>query len=165
MTGKITIFSYVPIKLKGESDSWSVLTMQEKSSATAVVNRIVVVLVIIVIIFITAAVAVITVLARKLTKPIISLSKLAEDAAEGNFSIQADESSRNELGMLSKSFNCMIAKISGVLNRLTAFSTEVVQSSGHLDDIERNIGIINESVHEISKGTEAGCRAGSFTHE
>ncbi|MCI9541173.1 MAG: methyl-accepting chemotaxis protein [Lachnospiraceae bacterium] len=154
VNGKSYYISYVPIPLKGESDSWSVLTMQEKSAAIAVVNRVVILLVIIVFVFIMAAVAVITVLARKLTRPIIALNQLAKDATEGNFSIQADESNKNELGMLSKSFNSMIAKISGVLNRLTAFSAEVVQSSGHLDDIERNIGIINESVHKISKGTE-----------
>lgn len=154
VNGKSYYISYVPIPLKGESDSWSVLTMQEKSAAIAVVNRVVILLVIIVFVFIMAAVAVITVLARKLTRPIIALNQLAGDAAEGNFSIQADESNKNELGMLSKSFNSMIAKISGVLNRLTAFSAEVVQSSGHLDDIERNIGIINESVHKISEGTE-----------
>lgn len=152
--GKEYYISYVPIELKGNSDSWSVLTMQEKSSATALVNQVVVLLVAIVIIFITVAVGVITILARKLTRPIITLNKLAGNAAEGDFSIQADESSQNELGMLSKSFNSMIAKISGVLSRLTAFSTEVVQSSGHLDDIERNIGIINESVHKIANGTE-----------
>lgn len=154
VNGKSYYISYVPIPLKGESDSWSVLTMQEKSAAIAVVNRVVILLVIIVFVFIMAAVAVITVLARKLTRPIIALNQLAGDAAEGNFSMQADESNKNELGMLSKSFNSMIAKISGVLNRLTAFSAEVVQSSGHLDDIERNIGIINESVHKISEGTE-----------
>lgn len=154
VNGKSYYISYVPIPLKGESDSWSVLTMQEKSAAIAVVNRVVILLVIIVFVFIMAAVAVITVLARKLTRPIIALNQLAKDATEGNFSIQADESNKNELGMLSKSFNSMIAKISGVLNRLTAFSAEVVQSSGHLDDIERNIGIINKSVHKISKGTE-----------
>ena len=154
VNGKSYYISYVPIPLKGESDSWSVLTMQEKSAAIAVVNQVVILLVIIVFVFIMAAVAVITVLARKLTRPIIALNQLAKDATEGKFSIQADESNENELGMLSKSFNSMIAKISGVLNRLTAFSAEVVQSSGHLDDIERNIGIINESVHKISKGTE-----------
>lgn len=152
--GKDYYISYVPIQLKGESDSWSVLTMQEKSSATAVVNRIVLLLTVIVLCFIMAAVVVITVLARKLTRPIISLNKLAGDAAKGDFSIQADESSQNELGMLSRSFNSMIAKISDVLGRLTSFSAEVVQSAGHLDDIERNIGVINESVHEIAVGTE-----------
>lgn len=146
--------SYASIPLKGKSDSWSVITMQEKSSATALVNRMVFLLVAIVFLFITIAVGVITILARKLTKPIIQLSYLAGNVTEGNFSIQADESNRNELGMLSKSFNSMVTKISGVLNRLTAFSTEVVQSSGHLDDIERNIGVINESVYQISKGTE-----------
>lgn len=152
--GKEYYISYVPIQLKGESDSWSVLTLQEKSSATAVLNQVIMILVFITIIFIMTAVVVIIILARKLTKPIISLNQLVGVAAEGDFSIQADESGQNELGTLSKSFNLMIAKISGVLNRLTVFSTEVVQSSGHLDDIERNMGIINESVHKISKGTE-----------
>ncbi len=152
--GKDYYISYVPIKLKGASDSWSVLTMQEKSSVTKVVNKVVILLIVMVIIFIMIAVLVITILAKKLTKPIILLNQLAGNAAEGDFSIRVDESSQNELGMLSKSFNAMIAKISGILNKLTSFSTEVVQSSGHLDDIEKNIGIINESVYKISEGTK-----------
>lgn len=152
--GKEYYVSYVPIPLKGQSDSWSVLTMQEKSSAIAVVNRMIFVLIVIVLLFILAAVIVITMLAQKLTKPIISLHKLAGEVAEGDFSIRADERSQNEIGILSKSFNSMVAKIAGVLGKLTSFSAEVVQSSGHLEDIERNIGVINESVHMISKGTE-----------
>ena len=66
--GKEYYISYVPIQLKGESDSWSVLTLQEKSSATAVLNQVIMILVFITIIFIMTAVVVIIILARKLTE-------------------------------------------------------------------------------------------------
>ena len=80
-----------------------------------------------VIIFIMIAVLVITILAKKLTKPIILLNQLAGNATEGDFSIRVDESSQNELGMLSKSFNAMIAKISGILNKLDVEKRDIIE--------------------------------------
>ena len=42
--------SYAPITLKGESDSWSVITLQEKSTAMNVFMRIIILLILIVLI-------------------------------------------------------------------------------------------------------------------
>lgn len=147
--------SYAPITLKGESDSWSIITLQEKSTAKAVVNRMISILVFIVLVAISGAIIIIIIQTRKLTKPIITLNKLVKNASEGDFSIQAEENSNNELGTLSKSFNRMTTKISGILSRITIFTKEVIQSSSHLVDIEKKIGFIRESVHEIFQGTDS----------
>ena len=147
--------SYAPITLKGESDSWSIITLQEKSTAKELLNRMIFILVFIVSVAISGAIIIIIIQTRKLTKPIITLNKLVKNASDGDFSIQAEENSNNELGTLSKSFNRMITKISGILSKITIFTKGVIQSSSHLVDIEKKIGCIRESVHEISQGTDS----------
>ncbi len=153
--GESYYVSYAPILLKGESDSWSIITLQKQTSAMAMVNRIVLIAVIVAFFAIAVAVLVIALLARKLTRPIISITELIGNASDGDFTMRADESSQNEIGMLSKSFNKMLSKISGILTKITTFTGGVVQSSGYLKNIEENVDSISQAVREISEGTDA----------
>lgn len=152
--GKKYYASYMPIALKGESDSWSVITLQEKSIAMSAFKQVIVILIIVALTAIAGAVVFITVLARKLTKPIVSLNELIGNASEGDFTQKADEGSKNELGTVAKSFNRMTKKISGILKNVALFTREVVESSGRLQEIEEHLGEVNRSVHEIAGGAE-----------
>lgn len=153
--GEAYYVSYTPILLKGESDSWSIITLQKQTSAMAMVNRIVLIAVIVASFAIVVAVLVIALLARKLTRPIISITEVIGNASDGDFTMRADESSKNEIGVLSKSFNKMLSKISGILTKITTFTSGVVQSSGYLKNIEENVDSISRAVREISEGTDA----------
>ncbi len=153
--GKSYYVSYAPILLKGESDSWSIITLQKQTSAMAMVYRIVLIAIVVASLAIAVAAIVIALLARKLTSPIISITELIGNASDGDFTMRADESSKNEIGVLSKSFNKMLSKISGILTKITTFTDGVVQSSGYLKDIEENAESINRAVREISEGTDA----------
>ena len=152
--GKTYYAGYAPITLKGASDSWSVITLQEKSVAMSAFVKIIAILVLLVAVTIIAAVVFITMLARKLTSPIVSLNRLIGAASEGDFTQRADEDNKNELGTLAKSFNRMTEKISGIFRNITLFTGEVVESAGSLQAIEEELGAINKSVHEISSGAE-----------
>lgn len=151
--GRSYYISYASVPLKGESGSWSVLTVQKASSAMAMVYRIIFITVAAAVCAIAAAVFVITLLARRLTRPIASITSVIGNASDGDFTMRADESSQNEIGKLSKSFNKMIEKMSGILTKITTFSSEVVQSSGYLKKIEEEIDSIHMAVREISDGT------------
>ena len=120
----------------------------------AMVSRMVFVTVLAAVAAIVAAVVVITALARKLTKPIVSITGLIGNASDGDFTMRADESGNNEIGTLSKSYNKMIAKLSGILVKMTSFSGEVIQSSAQLKDIEEKVGSIHQAAQEIANGTE-----------
>ncbi|MBI5848912.1 MAG: HAMP domain-containing protein [Nitrospirae bacterium] len=50
-----------------------------------------------------------TVLARIITKPLLGLAKTAEQASQGNFNLNFDSSSDDEIGHLARTFNTMIA--------------------------------------------------------
>ena len=146
--------SYTTIPLKGESDSWSLITLHKKSAAMSMVNSLLVITIIISLIVIAVAIFIVIYLARKLTTPVVSMTELMKEASDGDFSIKADESSQNEVGQLAQSFNVMSGKISGVLVRIMDFTKELIQCSGKLQDIESNIVTISSALNEISDGTE-----------
>lgn len=147
--------SYASIPLKGESDSWSVITLHKEASAMAAVYRIMVIAVVLALLIIAVAIWVIAMLARKLTNPIVSITELIGNASEGDFTVQAKEDSKNEIGTLARSFNKMTGKISAILTKITVMTGEVVQSSGQLKSIEEDVDSISRAVREISDGTEA----------
>ncbi|MCM1500581.1 MAG: methyl-accepting chemotaxis protein [Clostridium sp.] len=153
--GEAYFVSYASISLPGESDSWSVITLQKEASAMAIVYRVIIIAALLALLIIAVAIFVIALLARRLTKPIVSITELIGNASEGDFTMRAEESSKNEIGTLSKSFNKMTGKISGILTKITTFTGEVVQSSGHLKAIEENVESISQAVREISDGTDA----------
>ena len=146
--------SYTAIPLKGESDSWSLITLHKKSAAMSMVNSLLVITIIISLIVIAVAIFIVIYLARKLTTPVVSMTELMKEASDGDFSINADESSQNEVGQLAQSFNVMSGKISGVLVRIMDFTKELIQCSSKLQDIESNIVTISSALNEISGGTE-----------
>ena len=146
--------SYTTIPLKGESDSWSLITLHKKSAAMSMVNSLLVITIIISLVVIAVAIFIVIYLARKLTTPVVSMTELMKEASDGDFSIKADESSQNEVGQLAQSFNVMSDKISGVLVRIMDFTKELIQCSGKLQDIESNIVTISSALNEISDGTE-----------
>ena len=80
--GETYFVSYASIPLKGESDSWSVITLQKESSAMAVVYRIIFMAVLIAILIIVVAAFVIAFLARKLTKPVVTITDLIKNASD-----------------------------------------------------------------------------------
>lgn len=152
--GESYFVSYASVPLKGESDSWSVITLHEESSAMSVVHRIIVLAVLIAGVIIIAAAFVIALLARRLTNPVVSITELIKNASDGDFTVRAPEDSQNEIGTLSKSLNKMTAKISVILSRLTSITGEVVQSADNLKEIEADADSISRAVREISDGTE-----------
>lgn len=145
---------YCSISLKGDSDSWSVITLKEKSVAMSTANRIIQFSILIAIITIILAVFVIIIIAHKLSKPVISVTELISNALEGNFMARADESIPNEIGILSKNFNKLAEKMSDILLRINMFTDEVKQSSNKLENVEENISNIYKSAEGIVDGTD-----------
>lgn len=146
--------SYTAIPLKGESDSWSLVTLHRKSAAMATVNGMLKAAAVILAVGVAIALFIMVVLARRLTRPLTVITGLIGEAAEGDFSIRAEEESGNEVGLLAGSFNTMAGKISGILGRIMASAEELAVCSGKLQHIEGNMEAIGASLKEITVGTE-----------
>lgn len=146
--------SYTAIPLKGESDSWSLVTLHRKSAAMATVNGMLKAAAVILAVGVAIALFIMVVLVRRLTRPLTVITGLIGEAAEGDFSIRAEEESGNEVGLLAGSFNTMAGKISGILGRIMASAEELAVCSGKLQHIEGNMEAIGASLKEITAGTE-----------
>ncbi len=159
--GKITnegedyIVSYASIPLKGESDTWSVITLYREKSAMTPVYRMIAVAAAVAIFIIISAILVTALLAHRLTKPIESITALIQNASDGDFTVQAEEGSKNEIGVLAKSFNKMTRKISIILTKNAVIAGEVVESAGHLKQIEKDMDKTRQAVREILDGSKA----------
>lgn len=153
--GQTCYAGYASIGLQGNSDSWSLITLQKKSSAMAVAVRM---------LFASAAVslaaAAIVVLlvlhlARKLTKPVVAISGLMKDAAEGDFSASADTGSQTEVGQLAESYNVMAGRISGALCHMNEYTKDLLQCSARLQEMESDIDVVSQAMQAIQEGTAA----------
>lgn len=153
--GKTYYASYTPISLQGNSDSWSLITLQERSAAMSMATRMLIASAVIVLFAMAAAIIIATYLARRLTKPVNLLAGLMQEAAGGDFSILAQENSRDEVGKLAQNYNIMTAKICGALVRMKDFTMDLLHCSDQLQAIETDIVTINEAMQEISEGTSA----------
>lgn len=160
-SGKITnegedyIVSYASIPLKGESDTWSVITLYREKSAMTPVYRMIAIAATVAVFMIAVAILVIAWLAHRLTKPIVSITELVQNASDGDFTVQADEGGRNEIGVLSKCFNKMTGKISVILRKNAVIAGEVVENAGYLRQIEKDMDKTRQAVREILDGSEA----------
>lgn len=152
--GTTYFVSYAPIPLKGNSDSWSVITMQKASTAMSTVGNLIILAIVAIIIAVVIAVIIISRIAKKITAPILSLTASVSAASNGDFSVRADESADNEIRTLAIGFNQMIEKVSSTINNMTSFSSEVVQSSDRLLEIEENTDSMNNAVERIKAGSD-----------
>ena len=147
--------SYASITLQGDSDSWSLVTMQKKSAAMAVARRMLAAVAVLALITVAAVVLLVVYLSGKLARPVVSITGLMRDAAEGDFSIPAKEDGQTEVGQLAKSYNVMADRISAALTRMAGFTKELLLCSDRLRAMEEKVGLLGQAVKEISDGTVA----------
>ena len=73
----------------------------------------------------TLAVIILTFFIRKLIKPIITLSNMAEVSSNGDFTKQIEVKTNNEIGVLSEAFNKLISEIKNIIYNLTEYTNNL----------------------------------------
>lgn len=152
--GEDYFVSYASIPLKGESDTWSVITLYSEKAAMAPVYRMIAIAAAVALFIIAAAIFVTALLAHRLTSPIVSITALIQNASDGDFTVQAEEGSRNEIGVLARSLNKMTEKLSVILRKNAVIAGEVVESAAHLKQIEGHLNQTSQAVREILDGSK-----------
>ncbi len=145
--------SYTAVPLPGSSDSWSLITLQERGAAMAVARRMLAAAAILSLAAVAAAVVVVGFLARRLAMPVVSITGLMKGAADGDFSAQAPETSQDEVGALARSYNTMSGRISGALMRIRGFTADLLECSDNLQALAADISSVGYTMKEISDGT------------
>ena len=148
--------SYTPIKLDGKSPNWSVITVQKEDNAKVIISKVTKATLIAVLIILIIATIVIIFISRKISKPIVEISKLLTIASTGDFTVKSSTKSKNEIGILSSSFNEMINKVSNLLNSTKKLTDDIRYCSVILTDkADETTNVareINLTVQEIADG-------------
>lgn len=148
--------SYTRIELNGKSSNWSVITLQKETSAKAVINKVTEISLVASLIILVIAAIVIVYVAGKIAKPITEISGLLAVASTGDFKVKSSIKSKNEIGVLSTSFNEMINKVSDLLNRTKDLTYDIKESSIILTDkSQETTSVANEinlTAQEIADG-------------
>ena len=106
------------------------------------------------------AITIVTVIfmSARIAKPIVLLNEKAEEVANGNLSIEIHSKSRDEIGMLTRSFNQMIEQLRSMVSsiKLSAGETSVsVDSlSAVTEETIASSGEVKKAIEDIARGTE-----------
>jgi methyl-accepting chemotaxis protein len=148
--------SYAPIKLDGKSDNWSVITVQKEASAKVIISRVTQASLIAGLVILIIAGIIIVFMSKRISKPIAEISNLLTKASTGDFTVKSSIKSKNEIGVLSLSFNEMISKVSNLLNNTKDLTNDIKECSVILtntaDETTTVAKEINVTMQEIADG-------------
>ena len=144
--------SYSPIKLDGESDAWSAITLQKRSTLLMPVYIMLGITIFISVVVLLIAMLIVNMITKRITNPIIDITSIIGTASEGDFSVKADTHNDTEVGELAESFNVLTDKVSKVLTETVGLLKNVQGSARHLEDISQDSETVVEDVYKISEG-------------
>ena len=169
---KVTRF-FNPI-VAGDTTWWAATILETKDMVKAVRTTTIwmVIMAVLALVFIVATISVVL---KKMLKPINGVVKAAEDISNGKFDICLSVSSEDEIGVLTRTFDntannlsLIIKDITNVLNNIANKNLNVDTSANYVGDLKqiedamKNIifnlnevmGNINESAEQVSSGSE-----------
>ncbi|MBM7623248.1 methyl-accepting chemotaxis protein [Sporohalobacter salinus] len=179
--GEEVISGYYPIELKGDSNNWAVITVQNKDKAMGFVSSVQYKNIIIAAGLILLVIAAMYYAANKITTPILNIVDLMEQAAGGDLSVYSAYQGEDEIGRLSDSFNDMINDLRDIIQttektaartlstseKLSASSQETAAAveeatalteefTSSVDQLSANAQDMAQSANEISNLAQSG---------
>lgn len=108
---------------------------------------------------------IITVIATKLFKPITVMTQSMELVGNGDLGVRIDLDSKDELGVLAKSFNKMLSDIQALLTQTNSLADDITESTveiqGIIDNVTMSNDEISRSVDEIAQGATSQAQSSS----
>ncbi len=157
--------SYAPVELAGASDSWSVVTLQDKSKAILLMKKVNRTGVLITIVSILLSIALIAVIAHTITKPIKMSHKRLKQLSDGDLtSIIPDVSGRDESAQLISDLNKTTAILKDIVEGINGYALEIAKGDftkgvssefkGEFNDIAVSlkaiVGSIGQTLRDIN---------------
>ncbi len=130
--------SYAPVELDGCSDSWSVVTLQDKAKAMSLMNRINRSGIFITAAAVLAALVIIALITRSIVRPIQLSHKRLKQLSEGDLtSIVPDVGGRDESAQLLKDLNQTIGVLKNIIQEINR-SVQIVAQGDFRQRIRHN---------------------------
>lgn len=162
-----TTFSQLGIITTLQYQPWNVVYLQDQSSLLLAINnqnR----LSAIISTLIAALVAVfITIVANSFSRPIIQLTNAAEQISKGDLSVQAPVTSKDEIGLLSSSFNSMTQQLKEFIdtleNRVRERTQQLAQQYETLQFRSRQLQTVSDVARGVASSREIELLLNSVT--
>jgi methyl-accepting chemotaxis protein len=136
--GKAYYVGYSSVPMKGDSDSWSVITLKNKDISELAINTALFNIAMTVVIMALLALAIIFILIRGFTKPIKAMANFAQKISEGNFDTRLSDvlkvQPKGELGQLYDSFEKLETEVTEII-----VETEDVLQAVNTGDLSKRI--------------------------
>ncbi len=143
------VYFYTPITvLNGTTPSWYLVYEVPQAEIYAPANRTLTNSLLILGAILLAALVLAVYLGNSFTAPLISLTHTAQEVAQGNYSIQSNVKSEDEIGVLASAFNLMTSQLSGLIGTLE----QRVKERTHDLELASEIGrTITEKVSNLNE--------------
>ncbi|SBW02871.1 putative Histidine kinase [uncultured delta proteobacterium] len=154
VSGKDFYTVYMPVRLSAATNPWSVavnVPMTEVLKSADSIRNYVMAVSLVSICFIAALLYLI---ARSVTKPVLVLAKTAKALGEGQFDIDVPQSRGGEIGVLAGAFKVMAERINELVTKLQNYARE-------LEEKNRNLKTLNEMLVAAKEQAEESSRAKS----
>ena len=151
MQGKNAIYSYMPIELPGDSDSWGVITVALKSAVYASTYRLIGITLALTVVMIILVVIWAVSFAKNLTQPLHKLANVADQIADGNLEVELHAEANDEIGDVSNALNKTVARLKEYIN----YIDEISQVLSQIADGNLKIDLKYAYVGEFQKVKDA----------
>ena len=122
MQGKNAIYSYMPLDLPGDSDSWGVITVALKSAVYANTYKLIAAVLVLTFLMIALVIVCAITFAKNLTQPILELSDAADKIAQGNLNVEVQAAANDEIGDVAKAMNKTVERLKEYINYIDEIS-------------------------------------------
>ncbi|MDW3192550.1 MAG: SpoIIE family protein phosphatase [Cytophagales bacterium] len=128
------------------TSNWSLVFEVDKSVVLSPIGNIQSSLIIAVVIILVIVALLALVAANIFVKPIIQLSKVAEEIGNGNLKAKVDIQSKDELGKLGEQLNSMSERLDKILNEEKELSNQLGSQASELEDQKNQLEIAHAQI-------------------
>jgi len=151
--GRTYYASYAPVKLDGISDSWSVVTLQDKQKAMSLMNHVNHTGILITIAAVVLSLLIISLLTRTITKPIQLSQKRLKLLSEGDLtSVVPNIKGKDEIAQLLNDLNKTISILWDIIHKMNLSVQKVAEgdfSQTTSNDFKGEFNILASSLNTI----------------
>jgi methyl-accepting chemotaxis protein len=147
INGKSCFLAYSPIALEGTSDSWSVITVQPRSDAFAIMTKIIQITVIISLIILILSIIIISRAAHAITRPLRDMMPILHKISEGDFTNKLEISrNKTEIAEIGRYINTIIVELQKMISTIKSCAVDISNYSANLDsEVTSTLALLHQS--------------------
>ncbi|AFA48645.1 methyl-accepting chemotaxis protein [Acetobacterium woodii] len=116
----------------------------DEAEALAPVKDLLLMVALVFILAIGASIVIVSVLSRRITKPLRIVSNLMDEAGQGNLAVRGEFDSHDEIGKLCENFNQLVEKIGSSLKDIVEATEVLNESADAMDRVANSIAVGSE---------------------